>query len=262
MTAAAAPKRRSDLGIRTVTGIGLILVALFCLVFGGDPFWILLSAAALAMIAEWAGLIGAERWQAWTALIGLAVPLGLEQPHLSVPESWPWWGLLGSSAVVTIVTRRPRLGAGLLYAGLPTLSLFYLHALYNGVGITLWALLVVWATDIGAYFAGRSIGGPKLAPVLSPNKTWAGLIGGMISAIAVGFALAALFHLPFRLAAFSGLLAIAAQAGDLYESMMKRRAGVKDSGRFLPGHGGAMDRLDGVVPVACLVGLIVALGII
>jgi phosphatidate cytidylyltransferase len=255
-------KRRSDLGLRAVTGIGLILVALACLVVGGNPLWLLLSAAALAMTAEWAGLIGAERWQRWLALIGMCVPLLCLEPHLDVPVSWPWWMLLGAAAVVAAVSRRPRLGAGLLYAGVPTLSLMYLHDTYHGFALTLWTLAIVWATDIGAYFSGRSIGGPKLAPVLSPNKTWAGLMGGMVAAILVGWLLAGALHLSPRLIGYAGFLAVAAQAGDLYESMMKRRAGVKDSGHILPGHGGAMDRLDGVVPVACLVALLTVLGVV
>jgi phosphatidate cytidylyltransferase len=263
MTALTAPARKtSDLGIRSVTGVVMIVVALACLVYGQTPLWTLLLIAALVMMAEWAALIGAARWQSWTALTGLAIPLFLAQPHLELSGPAPFYGLAVTVPIVTLVTRRPRLAAGMLYAGLPTFALAYLHDRYDGMSLTLWTLAIVWATDIGAYFAGRSIGGPKLAPVMSPNKTWAGLIGGMIAAIAIGFLLAWLLHLPYRLAAFSGLLAVAAQAGDLYESMMKRKAGVKDSGRFLPGHGGAMDRLDGVVPVACLVGLIVALGIV
>jgi phosphatidate cytidylyltransferase len=110
-------------------------------------------------------------------------------------------------------------------------------------------MLVTWATDIFAYFAGRSIGGPKLAPRISPNKTWAGLIGGMAGAALVGAAAAWLLGIgePFLwLGAPMGLLA---QLGDLYESGVKRRRGVKDSGTLLPGHGGVLDRLDGLLPV-------------
>jgi phosphatidate cytidylyltransferase len=150
------------------------------------------------------------------------------------------------------------LALGLLYVCAPVFALLFLRGqMPNPTGLMLafWALGLVWATDIGAYFAGRSIGGPKLAPRVSPSKTWAGLAGGVLAALLTGF----LFHrfggLPIQLAAASGVLAVAAQLGDLFESGMKRRAGVKDSGTLLPGHGGVMDRLDGVataVPLAAL----------
>ncbi|MGN6124445.1 MAG: phosphatidate cytidylyltransferase [Sphingomonas oligoaromativorans] len=262
MSAAAASSRRSDLAVRSVTGVILILIAVACLIYGSDPFWILASAAGLIMVAEWAGLIRAERWQMWLAFLGLMLPLVLEQPHINVPTPASFYSLIAATVAVAAFTRNLRLAAGMIYAGLPVLCLFYIHDQYDGIDLSFWTLAVVWATDIGAYFAGRSIGGPKLAPVWSPNKTWAGLIGGMVAATVVGLGLVAVLHVQVRLAAFSGLLAIAAQMGDLYESMMKRRAGVKDSGRLLPGHGGVMDRLDGVVPVLCIVALIVASGIL
>jgi phosphatidate cytidylyltransferase len=259
---ASSTRKTSDLGIRTASGLVMMAVALFCLVFGGTPLWVLFSIAGLVMLAEWCGLTGAPRWQTWTALALLAIPLFAEEPHIDSPAVAPLIGLAIAALVAIAVTRNARLVAGMLYAGLPTLALFYLQEQYDGIHLALWTLAIVWATDIGAYFAGRSIGGPKLAPVLSPNKTWAGLIGGICAAIVVGVLLAHVLHLPMRLPAFAGLLAVAAQGGDLYESAMKRRAGVKDSGRFLPGHGGAMDRLDGVVPVSCIVALIVAAGMI
>jgi phosphatidate cytidylyltransferase len=264
MTAAttAAAGRRSDLAIRSVTGVTLILIAVACLVYGQDPFWLLLATATLVMMAEWASLVHAERWQMWLAFVGLTLALFLEQPHLDISMAAAWYALGVATLCVAVVTRNIRLGAGMLYAGLPVLSLFYIHEQYDGIDLSFWTLAVVWATDIGAYFSGRAIGGPKLAPRWSPNKTWAGLIGGMISATLVGFGLLTVLHVQLRLAVFSGLLAVAAQAGDLFESMMKRRAGVKDSGWLLPGHGGVMDRLDGVVPVVCIVALIVASGIL
>jgi phosphatidate cytidylyltransferase len=262
MTAAApAARKKSDLALRSVTGVALIGIAIFCLVYGREPFWVLVSAAALIMIAEWASLIHAERWQMWLAFLGLIVPLFLDEPHSGFPVTASWVGLAVATLAVLLATRNLRLAAGMLYAGLPTLSLYYIHDQYDGIDLSVWTLAIVWATDIGAYFAGRRIGGPKLAPVLSPNKTWAGLIGGMVAALAVGFGLTLVLHVQMRLAAFAGFLAVAAQMGDLFESAMKRRAGVKDSGWMLPGHGGVMDRLDGAVPVSCIVALIVASGI-
>ncbi|RYY38980.1 MAG: phosphatidate cytidylyltransferase, partial [Sphingomonadales bacterium] len=119
-----------------------------------------------------------------------------------------------------------------------------------------WAMALVWACDIGAYFAGRTIGGPKLMPSVSPNKTWAGLVGGVSAAAVFGLVLT-MWGLPMLLALATPVLAVLAQAGDLYESHLKRRAGVKDSGSVLPGHGGVLDRLDGLVPVAPVAALLV-----
>jgi len=113
----------------------------------------------------------------------------------------------------------------------------------------LWVMVVTWSTDIFAYFAGRAIGGPKLAPRISPSKTWAGLVGGVAGAELFGWLVAAFLDLGSPFLYISGFMGVLAQAGDLFESWVKRRAGVKDSGTLLPGHGGALDRLDGFLPV-------------
>jgi phosphatidate cytidylyltransferase len=119
---------------------------------------------------------------------------------------------------------------------------------------------VVWATDIGAFFAGRRFGGLKLAPTISPSKTWSGLFGGMIAAGLIGAGLGVMLELPLITAWLGVPLAVVAQMGDLFESALKRRAGVKDSGHILPGHGGVLDRLDGLVPVAVLVAVLLVAG--
>ncbi len=116
----------------------------------------------------------------------------------------------------------------------------------------MWVFLIVWATDVGAYFAGRAIGGPKLAPVISPKKTWAGFYGGVAAATVLGTLWVYLTGLGATYLLLAPLFSAAAQGGDLFESWMKRRAGVKDSGTMLPGHGGVFDRLDGLIPVAVL----------
>ncbi|CAA9481004.1 MAG: Phosphatidate cytidylyltransferase [uncultured Sphingomonadaceae bacterium] len=153
--------------------------------------------------------------------------------------------------------------AGFVYALLPALALLWLRERPEvGAQLVLWTMAVTWATDILAYFAGRAIGGPKLAPAVSPNKTWAGLLGGVLGATAVSALIVSTAGLSSRFNLFAPLLAVAAQGGDLFESWLKRRAGAKDSGTLLPGHGGAMDRLDGLVPVACLSFLLVAGGVI
>jgi len=121
---------------------------------------------------------------------------------------------------------------------------------------------VIWASDISAYLAGRSIGGPKLAPRISPNKTWSGSVGGLLGAISVGVVAAILIGSEvsaWQVALVAALLGLATQSGDMFESWIKRRFGVKDSSGLLPGHGGLLDRLDGVLaasPVAALIALI------
>jgi phosphatidate cytidylyltransferase len=138
----------------------------------------------------------------------------------------------------------------MLYCGLPVLSLLLIRRQEEGLVYAFWTMALVWVTDIGAYFAGRAIGGAKLAPAISPNKTWAGLFGGIVLAALFGILMHYAYGLALRLTLASPALAVIAQAGDLYESWLKRRAGVKDSGNILPGHGGVLDRLDGLVPVA------------
>ena len=146
--------------------------------------------------------------------------------------------------------------SGFVYALLPALALLWIRERdAHGLELLLWVFLVTWSTDIGAYFVGRAIGRRKLAPSISPGKTVEGLIGGMAVAAVVGGAFALAAGLGKPLLILAPLFALAAQAGDLFESGMKRRAGVKDSGTWLPGHGGVLDRLDGLVPVAVLTAL-------
>jgi phosphatidate cytidylyltransferase len=149
---------------------------------------------------------------------------------------------------------------GFFYALLPALALLWIRE-RAGLDLLIWAFIVTWATDIGAYFAGRSFGKRKLAPTISPNKTVEGLYGGIASSSVLGGAWVLANGLTMPLLALAPVLAIAAQAGDLFESGMKRRAGVKDSGAWLPGHGGALDRLDGLVPVAVLTAAAQLLGL-
>lgn len=143
--------------------------------------------------------------------------------------------------------------AGFVYMLVAALSLLWIRdRADDGFELVLWVFIVTWATDIGAYCAGRLIGGPKLAPAISPNKTWAGLYGGVAAATIIGGAWALIAGIDPTALLLAPLFAVAAQGGDLFESWMKRRAGVKDSGRWLPGHGGIFDRLDGLLPVAIL----------
>jgi phosphatidate cytidylyltransferase len=267
---AAAPPRRSELATRAVTGVAMIVVAVAALWAGGAGFWMLASAAALLMVSEWAGLMRARRWQVTlsVALMGIVMAVArvlIPDPSFTGSDTpnvlLLMYGAVAVGAVsLSLLSLNPKIGAGLLYAGLPAVSLIYLRDGPAGFALTLWTLAVVWGTDIGAYFAGRTFGGPKLAPRLSPKKTWSGLIGGALAAVAVGAAITHYAGLSPLLLWLGAPMAVLAQMGDLYESWLKRRAGVKDSGRLLPGHGGALDRLDGLVPVAVAVALLMMMG--
>jgi phosphatidate cytidylyltransferase len=151
---------------------------------------------------------------------------------------------------------------GFFYALLPALSLLWVRERdEHGLYLVIWVFIVTWATDIGAYFAGRAFGRRKLAPWISPGKTVEGLYGGIIAAALIGGAWVMAMQLGRPLLVLAPILAAAAQGGDLFESRMKRQAGVKDSSNWLPGHGGVLDRLDGLVPVAVLSALAQLLGL-
>lgn len=145
---------------------------------------------------------------------------------------------------------------GFVYALVAALSLLWIRdRADNGIALVMWVFIIVWSTDIGAYLAGTAIGGPKLAPTISPKKTWAGFYGGVAAAAVLGILWVYLTGLAATFLLLAPLFSAAAQGGDLFESWMKRRAGLKDSGNLLPGHGGVFDRLDGLLPVAALTAL-------
>jgi len=262
----------SELRVRVLSGIAMILVAVAALWFGGVAFWALSALLAVLMMVEWSSMAGAKRWQAisGTAIVAalMVAALSFANPAMLMAHAdrliAQMVDLTGLAAILlAVICFSARLGAGVLYTVLPAVALVFLREQPGqGFLLALWTLAIVWATDIGAYFAGRSIGGPRLAPRLSPNKTWAGLIGGMAAAALVGALIASTGGLPLFCSIAGAPLAVAAQAGDLFESWLKRRSGVKDSGAILPGHGGVLDRLDGVVPVAVLVAAAVAGGML
>lgn len=198
------------------------------------------AASALVMIALAAGALwlGGSVWHIFVALVAGACFFEFSR---LVRRGW------GSGAAATF-----GVFAGAGYIGVAGYTLAILP-----IAVVIGVIAIVIATDTGAYFSGRSIGGPKIAPRVSPSKTWAGLIGGAIAAgtVAAGFFIyntGAFVLRPMLFIAFAigAVLAVLAQAGDFFESWLKRRAGVKDSSRLIPGHGGVFDRVDGMLPVA------------
>lgn len=251
-------KSLSDLPVRFGVAFALIALAGAALWLGGLGFWAVIAAVGILMLGEWAGLAGAPERRR-LAQYALTVALALMAPVAAGPSFFALGALIGAAFFVAAVTRNGRLGFGVVYVGLPVLSLLLIRAEPDGLLLCFWAMALVWACDSGAFFAGRAIGGARLAPEISPNKTWAGFVGGIVAAGLFGAAMVWLFGLPLVFAAATPFLAVLAQLGDLYESHLKRRAGVKDSGNLLPGHGGLMDRLDGLVAVAPAAALLLLL---
>ena len=242
---------------RIVSALVLAAVALAATLLGGWPFIVMVLAAVVVMAGEWCRLgTGApsqrKMLMAGTALVPTVAVLVLAGDRLEAAAALLLGGalLLGLVAATGALGVRPlRAGGGAIYVGAPALALVWLRsAVPNGTSHLVWLLLVIWATDICAYLVGRSLGGPKLAPTISPGKTWSGLMGGIAGASLVGAAAAQAPGFGYALAAaLGGCLAVVGQAGDLFESALKRRAGVKDSGHLIPGHGGLLDRIDGLI---------------
>ena len=252
-------------------GVVMIAVALAATYFGGWWFRVLAGAAAAIMIVEWADMHRVSRLWGWTAAVALFLTLMGAAEYLypaaeweeltdgTLAENWLGFAAIALLAVVIgLVSRRLAMIGGTLYVGLPTFAMLSLS--WTWEVLVFWIFIVTWATDILAYFAGRAIGGPKLAPRISPNKTISGLAGGMAGAGLLGWAAAAWFEMEPLFLWSGAAMGLVAQAGDLYESWVKRRAGVKDSGTLLPGHGGVLDRLDGLLAVAFVTTLLLMAG--
>ena len=241
---------------RIISAAVLAPLILLDIYIGGLWFDLLVALAAGLMGWEWSRMClgGQVGWPGAMVIAALVVPalLYLVSPTAVAPAVLLSGAVLAAGAAAAkFRLRDPILLLGTVYIGIACLAFLWLRNVpEEGRNLVFWLLGVVWATDIGAYFAGRGIGGPKLAPGISPNKTWAGLIGGVLSAGLVGILAAALLDRAAVLLVLGGMvLAIVAQGGDLLESWCKRRFGVKDSSHIIPGHGGILDRVDGLLAV-------------
>lgn len=227
---------------------------------GGNWFLLLMGVAALAMAYEWVGLLksqNAVRDRLWLGALLLAVLAYSHGTTATDGLAMIFVMLLGGGAVLVHQGARltPVLG-GLVYIGWPLAAAIGFRQDPLGMLIIGYALLSVWAVDVFAMFSGKLIGGPKLAPRLSPNKTWAGLIGGALGAVLAAWvsywAIGLVDPIAVDLAAIlmiGVVLAVLAQMSDLFESGLKRKYDIKDSGGIIPGHGGILDRVDGLIGV-------------
>lgn len=240
------PRAASDLAVRVVSSLLLVAVALVGAWLGGWTAALLIAVVTAIVHYEWVGLTEPAH--------GHAVPFTtwVVGAIIVAAAGFPATGLVLAAAAVVVggaVNRGVWRSLGILYAAVLGFGLLLLRLAptYGFEAIT-FLFAIVWATDSGAYVAGRLIRGARLWPRLSPHKTWAGAIGGVMTGIVAGIAVAVSFGLAvgLSLVAVAGALSAAAQAGDLFESWMKRRVGAKDSGKLIPGHGGLMDRVDGL----------------
>ncbi len=259
-----APKTASDLRPRLIAGAVMAAVALALNYAGPKPFALLVLGVALVMCWEWGRLVRGEAFgpalivHAFAVIVaGLLAVVGL--PALGI-VSVVFGAIL--FLLMPFGPRRVMSAAGVAYVGLPAIAMLWLRndPVYGFVAI-LFVFAVVWGSDIGAFAAGRGIGGRRLWPRISPNKTWAGLFGGLTAGLIAGIIFAQVVPgASVPALALTGLvLAFVAQMGDLAESALKRRFGIKDSSAIIPGHGGVMDRADSAVAVSIAVSILALL---
>ncbi len=266
MRAPAAGLGAGGLKLRFLSALVLVPLALAAAWFGGWFFACLVALAAAGMGWEWARLSGARGGLAKaaviTTLLAAVAAASWDAPLsailLAAAGAAAVWAAAGATAAASPLWT----AAGTLWLGLPCVAMLWIRLGADGRGLVLWLFAVVWASDVGAYAAGRTLGGPRLAPHLSPNKTWSGAAGGAVCAALVGLGAALLTGAPAAgLMGLSLALSVAAQAGDLIESLAKRRFGVKDSGALIPGHGGLLDRLDSLLTAAAGLGALILAGL-
>ncbi|WP_372930056.1 phosphatidate cytidylyltransferase [Methyloceanibacter sp.] len=257
-----APQPMPELLRRIISALVLGAIALAAVIASPWSFLVLVIVAGGLLAWEWGSLTRGSGFDGTAlvhaiAAIAIAVLVAFSRPDLAIL-------ILGLASVALFFAAPDRRSgawalAGLLYVALPVWSLIWLRSDPNyGLVAILFLLAIAWTTDTASYFGGRSIGGPKLAPRISPKKTWAGFFTGVLTAAAVGYAIALYLGgtSPWILALVGAGLALACQLGDLLESAVKRHFGVKDMSQLIPGHGGLFDRIDSLLLAAVVAGLI------
>jgi phosphatidate cytidylyltransferase len=244
-----------ELKQRMASGVVMIALALGALCYSDATSALFIIVLGVLASSEWVGMLRPARQKlfeitliicVWALLIAVYVWSLAVVALLAVS----FMLILFALALCFDPKQAGWIALGIPYIGGGCLALLSIRLWpYYGFGMMLYLLLVVWGTDIGAYFAGRRFGGPKLCPRISPSKTWSGLCGGMVMAATLAFIAAKVQHIqrPEIALVLALMMAVVAQLGDLFESYVKRRCGVKDSGHLIPGHGGVLDRIDGLI---------------
>lgn len=257
---------KSSLWPRLITSLILIPSALAAVYAGGWVLALWASAAGAAMSREWVRMVHREANLGWrlglhiAAIAASQLLLALGQADLAMASIF-FVALIGNVYAQRLEERSLWTVMGILCISIPCLAFAELRMLNPfGLETVIWLLCIVWATDSAAYLAGSAFGGPKLAPFISPNKTWAGAVAGLAAGIAAGIVLAEMAGFLARdsYILICATISLLTQCGDLAESFLKRTFGVKDASDLIPGHGGALDRLDGMIVATCGVALFVA----
>ena len=244
--------RWSDLAARVASALALVIVGGVEIWLGGIWFSVLVAIICGAMIWELARMLAPEQTaipvQLGLLAGGALLVSGLLPPMFLLPVA-----LAPAIVGTTMMTQRKSVFFGFaIWIILSGLAFIWLRE-GQGMLLLLWVICVVVATDVAGYFAGKTIGGPKFWPAVSPKKTWSGTAAGWVAAALVGLLFMGWLNAGFGLVVVSALASFASQAGDIMESALKRRVGVKDSSNLIPGHGGFMDRFDGMMGAAVLV---------
>jgi phosphatidate cytidylyltransferase len=259
--AGTTARSRGELALRVCSALVLVPLAVGAAYLGGWPFALFWSLAAIGVFWEWASLVGGGERRLILTLGGAALVIAL-----GLAASGRLIAALGVTAlgVAGLASMAPAQQRGWVAGGVPYAAAIGIAPIVlrsdteAGFLAVMFLFAIVWTTDIVAYFLGRLIGGPKLMPRVSPKKTWSGALGGLAGAVLAGIAVAAAAGLSalISIAIVAAILSAVAQAGDLFESHLKRRFGAKDSSHLIPGHGGLMDRLDGFVLAAAAAAVI------
>ena len=260
---------KSNLLLRVTSALILAPIVLCSIYYGKNDYEIPLYSLMLAVMGtglawEW-GYMFQKKGSA--CQLAIAFTATVTAMRTEVDPSFCLWFILLGTAVVYGLSKHLKFALGVPYICLPILSLGYIYYVRENVTweIVMWLLFVVWATDVGGYVVGKTVGGPKLAPKISAKKTWSGLFGAILFAMGIAYVFALYLKAynilqvdMVRLVGSAGVLAVVAQIGDFFESAIKRKLGLKDSSQLIPGHGGLFDRVDGLLFAAMATALVVA----
>lgn len=258
--------KSSELGLRISSALVMAAVTLAVSVLGGWVFALFCAAMSLVIFYEWQKMVSVTPFDAPEAILSVGFLILV----VGALFGFFWWALVAFllvGLILELITKGEErsevmwIGFGALYCAIPVFALPMVRET-GGIALLMLLFFAVWGTDVGAYFAGKQFGGPKLLPSVSPKKTWSGAIGGTVTAVILAYIVASmspsLTVWPALVLAF--VLSVISQKGDLFESWVKRIHDVKDSSNLIPGHGGVLDRVDGLVAAALALALWLSLG--